>query len=267
MKRLLPGIVAALAAAGTSPAAAQTAATPGLEQEARTKSVWTEIEAGYYPENLDNGQADWSEAWAGITHHDAAGRTWLGRAAHVRRFDQDDTALLAAAYVPVAERTVLFLEGGASPTHNILAKWTAMAQLQQGLPEGFGLLAGARSTSYNASHLDAFYLGVEKYFGDFRAAYTWSPTNSDVAPNGYSHLTQFSWYYTELSRVTLAYSRFKETDRPDLGITATTYGEGWALYGRHMLSRGVGVGYAITWNRQGALYDRDGVSLSLIYRF
>ncbi|HSD59456.1 MAG TPA: YaiO family outer membrane beta-barrel protein [Burkholderiales bacterium] len=264
MKRLVLGIIGSLA---PIPALSQTAATPGLEQDARIPGSWTEIEAGYAPENLDNGQPDWSEVFAGVTHRDSQGRTWLGRAAHVRRFDQDDTALLAGAYLPLAEKTVLFAEGFASPTHNVLAKWSAMLQLQQGLPEGFGVLAGARTTRYNSSHLDALYLGLEKYFGDFRLAYTWSPTRSNVAPDGYSHLAQLSWYYSELSRVTLAYSSAKETDRPDLGITTTSYAEGWALYGRHMFSPRIGVGYALNHIRQGSSYDRDGVALSVIYRF
>jgi YaiO family outer membrane protein len=240
---------------------------PGLQQESRIPGVWTEAEAGYSPEHLTNGRQDWSEAFAGITHRDSAGRTWLGRAAYVRRFGQDDSALLAGAYVPLAEKTVVFAEGFASPTHNVLAKWSLMLQVQQGLPEGFGIIAGARRTEYDASILDALYLGLEKYFGNFRLAYTYSPSHSNVAGDGNGNITQLSWYYTDLSRITLAYSWGKEVDRPDLGISAATPVEGWALYGRHMFTPSVGLGYALSHNRQGSLYDRDGIALSAIYRF
>lgn len=249
------------------PVPAQETAQPALEQDVRMPGVWTELEAGYDGQNLDNGQQDWSEAFAGVAHRDGAGRTWLGRAAHVRRFDQDDTTLLGAAYLPLAAKTVLYGEVFASPTHNIMAKWSALLQVEQGLTQGFGVLAGARRTEYNASTLDALYLGAEKYFGDFRLAYTWSPTHSDVAGDGYGNLAQFSWYYAPLNRVSLAYSWGKEVDRPDLGITSATYVSGWALYGRHMFAPSMGLGYVVAHNRQGSLYDRDGVSVSVIYRF
>ncbi len=263
MRKLL--LLGALLLAARPTAAQDLAAAPGGDRS--TLAPWTELEAGFNPERLDNGQPDWSETWASLAHRDGGGRVWIGRLAYVRRFDKEDVSGLATAYLPVGKRVVLLVEGGGSPSHEFLARWTGMTQLQLVLGRGFGLLVGARRTSWGSSRVDAFYLGAEKYIGNFRFAYTFSPTRSNVAGDGYGHLVQVGWFYGERSRVTLAYGHGKETYRPDLGVASASQTDGLAVFGRQMLSSRLGLGYSVSWTRQQALYDREGVSLALSYHF
>lgn len=226
-----------------------------------------EIEVGLGRENLDNQREDWRENFASFTRRDAENRTWIGRLAKTRRFDQNDSNLQLSGYFPMVPGTTGLVEVDVSTTHRVLPTHRLRGEISQSLPHGFGIASGLRHITYNHSSSDGIDLTLERYFGDFRIAYTYDASRSDRAGHADGHRVQGSYYYGEGSRATLAYSTGTEVDRPEAGITQSTRVKGFALYGRHMFRKDRGIGYALTRNRQESLFTRDGLAVSFIQRF
>lgn len=253
MKRY-PVLLALLLAAPTLPAA-------------ENAGAWNEIEVGLSRENLDDQRQDWREGFASFTRRDAENRTWIGRLAKTRRFDQNDSNLQLSGHFPMVPGTTGLVELDVSPTHRVLPTHRLRGEISQSLPHGFGIAGGVRHITYNHSSSDGIDLTLERYFSDFRIAYTYDASRSDRAGHADGHRAQGSYYYGEGSRATFAYATGTEVDRPEAGITQSTRVEGFALYGRHMFRKDRGIGYALTRNRQESLFTRDGLALSFIQRF
>jgi len=58
-------------------------------------------------------------------------------------------------------------------------------------------MAGLKHATYNATVVDIADLTVERYFSDFRAAFTVLPAHSSTAGNATSYRFQFGYYYGE----------------------------------------------------------------------
>ncbi len=93
---------------------------------------------------------------------------------------EDATYGLHGAY-PLLERTQLYSEVSYSPTHDVLPANSTYLQVGQGLAAGFGILAGIRRVEYTESLVHIGDVTLERYFGNFRAAYTAYPAHSDTA--------------------------------------------------------------------------------------
>jgi YaiO family outer membrane protein len=240
---------------------AQTA-DPGL------KLRMSEVELGATRENLSKGLPDWRSLYLEGAHYIADRQTLYGGIRRTERFNKYDTEEWIGYYHPLAPTWTLLLEGSVSEQHQVLPKGSAFVQIAKLLPYGWGLNLGMRRSEYTTSGVNMLVAGAERYWGDWRAAYTLYSGRPDGGPSAESHRFQLAHYYGERSSIGIAYTFGREVENvgPPVGILTSDIRD-ITINGRHWLT----TDWALTWDvvahEQGTLYRREGVRLGLRYRF
>lgn len=245
-------------------ALAGAAAAAGIDRNAPQ----TEIEAGYGHESLSKGLDAWRSLYLEGSHKFKDRHTVYGGLRETRRFGLVDNDIYGGLFYPLAPTWTGAVEASYSPTHHVLARYSLGAQVQKILPGGWIAGVGLRHNEYTLTASDVRTFSLERYWGDFRGAYTLfsgKPEGGGAAP---AHRFQVNYYYSDTSNVGLGYTTGREVE--NVGAPAglrTTNVTNTMLSGRHALSRNWAVSYDVLTHRQGDLYRREGFRLGLRYRF
>ncbi len=230
-------------------------------------SAHSELALSRSRETLSNNPNDWIDTQLEWLRQYAPRKVLIGRATASERFGLRDNTLGLSGYYPLAERTTAYAEATTSDTHRVLPRDSLHLQLAHSLADGWGVLGGLRHVSYNVTSVDIADLTLERYFSDYRLAFTAYPSRSQIAGNASSYRLQFSRYYGEENNIQLAIVRGTEVDKPTgVDSVLATSVRSVALFGRHWLTRDVGLGYALGYTVQGQS-TRRAVNLGLRYRF
>lgn len=222
-----------------------------------------ELEAGATHEQLSRGRADWQSVYLEGEHRFGERRVFYAALRQTERFDQDDSDWLAGLYHPLAPRWTLNGEAGSSPTHRVLAKYTAALNLHRQLDAGWGLGFGGRHTAYASADTNSANFSVERYFGAYRAAYTFTTTRLAGASSAAGHRLQLNRYYGDRNTIGITVSAGDEVENVPPGGIVETAVEALALTGRHWLDRDWALSYELLRHEQGNLYRRQGLRLGL----
>ncbi|TCS71498.1 YaiO family outer membrane protein [Sulfuritortus calidifontis] len=221
-----------------------------------------EAEIGASMENLDKGYADWESRYLEAGYQIDKRQSVYGMVRQTERFAQRDSELLAGYYHPLGPDWTLVLEGNFSPTHEVLAKWSAFAQVQRTLPDGWGAHLGLRRTEYTHDTTSTANLTLERYWSNYRAGYTFYSSYLEGSGSSSAHRLQFDYYYGEHSRVGLYAATGRELENQGTTVLASdVYSLG--LVGRHWLNPDWAIIYELSSQRQGDLYTRNGIKLGL----
>jgi YaiO family outer membrane protein len=265
------GLVLA-AALGAAPAAAlaQAADSPALPdaRQAVTQVRNTEVEAGFTREHLSGGQPEWKSWYVEGAHDFARRHTLFGGAGQTERFGLRDDVLWAGLYYPLAREWTLLVEASHAPEHRVLARYSAFAQLHRALADGWGVAAGVRHSEYTAVYTNSLLAEVERYWGNWRGAYTLYLGRPEDAGSAAAHRLQVNYYYGERSRIGTAFTFGREVENagPTAGIVTTDV-MGLALFGRHWFAPHWAATWEVLTHDQGNLYRRTGLRLGLRYGF
>lgn len=164
-------------------------------------------------------------------------------------------------------RWTALVEASASSTHQVLPRWSFLGQLQRSFDNGFGIHAGLRQTEYNDSRVNQGTLTLERYWSNYRMAYTHYASEIHGGGSASSQLLQWSYYYADHSNVGLGYAAGKEVERPGVGALITTDIESWTLLGRHWFDRHWALSYELGLHDQKNRYTREGLRLGVRYQF
>lgn len=222
-----------------------------------------ELEVGATHENLSQGRAAWQSVYLEGEHRLGERRVVYAALRQTERFDQEDSDWLAGLYHPLNDRWTLNGEIGGSPTHHVLPESTAALNLHRQLADGWGLGFGGRFTAYADADTNTATLSLERYFGAYRAAYTFSSTQLAGASNAPSHRFQLNRYYGDRDTVGFTVSRGEEVENVPPGGILETDVEALALTGRHWLDRDWALSYELLHHEQGTVYRRQGLRLGL----
>lgn len=226
-----------------------------------------QIEAGLSKESLNKGYADWSSTYVEAEKKMAERHAVYGMLRETERYDLKDGELLAGYYHPLGRQWTSLLEANASPTHHVLPKWSVLGQLQYAFGDGWGAHFGLRHTEYDAALTNLRIFTLERYWGDYRAAYTLYSGHLAGAGSALSQRIQFSRYYADHSWLGVALSGGEELE--NLGSAGVQHSDVQSLIfnGRHWFSRDWALTYEATLHRQGDYYTRNGVRLGLRRQF
>ncbi len=227
-----------------------------------------QIEVGSSYESLNNGYADWRSDYIEGEKKLGERESVYGSLLETERFNLNDTQLLAGVYYPLASRWTLLVEGNASPTHNVLAKTSALSQIQYALDSGWDVQLGARHTEYSSALTNTLLVTGERYWSNYRAAYTQSVSTLAGTGAVSSGRIQLSKYYDERSSIGVGFSHGSEID--NLGLTRgilITPVQYIGLNGRHWFSRDWAASYEVATNKQGSFYTRNTFQLGLRRQF
>jgi len=164
-------------------------------------------------DSLDRGLPDWREGFGQLSWRSPAGATWLGGYRATERFGQRDREAVLGAYVPLSRGgPTLHVEGSASSTHRVLARRTLLAEVAQPLGGGWVLGIGGKHARYNAGDVSTALATVERYLGEWRAAYTMYLARPDGGGWGPTHRAVVAWQRGPLTFASLSLARGREAE-------------------------------------------------------
>lgn len=226
------------------------------------------IEIGTSLDTLNKGYDDWRSHYIEGEKKLGERHAIYGSLRETERFKTKDTEALAGIYYPLAERWTLLAEGNTSPTHHILARWSALGQIQYVWDEGWGAHLGLRHTDYSNALSNILLVTGERYWSNYRAAYTHAVSTLAGSGSASGGRIQLARYYDEHSWIGAVFSDGTEIENlgATLGVLSTRV-QTFGLYGRHWLSRGWAVSYEVATTKQGSLYTRNAYRLGLRRQF
>jgi YaiO family outer membrane protein len=184
-----------------------------------------------------------------------------------RRNISDQQAMIGF-YKQFGRRWAVNAEFKASPTHKFLGKWSLLGMGERILPKGWVVSAGLRHTSYDTTYSNLIIGMAEKYWGNYRAAYTLRATQLKGAGFAAGHALQLTRYYGENVNsfgVTVGFGRELETFAQQQVLRTDTFSV--TVTARHWLTRSFGVNGDAIFHRQGDIYNRRGANFGVRYRF
>ena len=218
-------------------------------------------------ERLSNGSPDWTDRGVEIAHQFGARKSLVGSFTDSSRFGLVDSTAMLEGYYPLGERLTGNLAASASGTHHVLPRSTLYGQLAYALEAGWGVLGGIKQSVYNTTTVNVADLTLERYFRDYRAAFTVLPAHSQTAGNATSYRMVFGYYYGDENRVQALFARGTEVDRPTgVDVVLATQVRSTALFGRHWIGRAFAFDYGMSRTVQGSV-TRNGLNAGLRYRF
>ncbi|HXZ92624.1 MAG TPA: YaiO family outer membrane beta-barrel protein [Burkholderiales bacterium] len=226
-----------------------------------------EAEAGGSLEHLSNNQADWRSAGVSLEARNAERRSYYGYLRGTDRFDLRDNEGMVGTYQPFGGSWGAQLEGTVSPTHRVLAKGSLLGALEKRFEHGWGVQAGYRRSDYETDSSYVWMGTVDRYFSDFRAAYSVYLGRPDGAGFSPSHRLQFSYYYGDHSYVGISGARGREVENVvPVGLVVSQV-RSFSLAGRHEFAPGWELTYELLRHRQGDFYTRRGLALGIRHAF
>lgn len=234
------------------------------------RAAYQAVEAGYSVETLTPESPDWTDLELRYRNVLGPRQVLLGRLTQSSRFDLDDTTAAFGAYWPLSSADTLFVEGSASPTHEVLPRNSLQAAWHHAFDGGWGAQLGARQVSYTSTDVTIGELTLERYAGDFRVAYSYHPSRSSTAGHAEGHRLQGGYFYGGFSSAQLLLAGGDEVDRPAGTATVVpTPVRGAALFGLQQLGCVWGVGWSLSYTeiRGSSEGERRGAGLYLQRRF
>ncbi|MCG2593255.1 YaiO family outer membrane beta-barrel protein [Ramlibacter sp. XY19] len=213
--------------------------------------------------HLSNGTPDWTSVTLQV------GRQWDKRTGvnaeltETRRFGERDTEMAVEGFAPLSPTLTLSGRLAASPTHRVLARDSAGANLQWEFRKAWLLHTGLRHTRYPSVDITEGSVMVEHYFGDF-GALAGVRSVRGFGTTEYVGELRAAWYYSDTSSVSLIASDGNEASQAGPGSVVLTHVSALALVGKHTLGAGPWLlRYGLHYVRQGSLYNRSGATLGV----
>ena len=213
-------------------------------------------------ENLDKGYDDWQEVMAHLAWRPDTRTSLFGSYRETERFALRDREAGAGAYLPVGSGgTVLHGEASWSNTHQVLARHAYLLELAQPLGKGWVLTGGGRLSRYETGEVQATWLQVEKYVGDYR--FSWHAQVSRVESSGWApaHRLSASWYGGELTFATLTLAAGREVENVPPGGLLQTDVRAASLSGSFEVAQRWALTGELAWTEQGDVYTRRTLRL------
>lgn len=235
--------------------------------EAASDASGVQIEAGFSRDYLNKEYADWSSAYVEAEKKMAERQVIYGLLRETERFEQKDVELLAGYYHPLGRQWTGLVEANVSSTHHILPKWSVLGQLQYAFGDDWGVHLGLRHTEYDTALTNLGVFTLERYWGDYRAAYTLYSGHLAGAGSTISQRLQFSRYYSDHSWLGMALSGGEELENMGGAGVQHSKVQSVIFNGRHWLSHYWAVTYEANLHQQGDYYARNGIKLGVRHEF
>lgn len=222
-----------------------------------------QAELGAGADHLSGGRPGWRQTDAALRHRFASRASLEVNARATERFELRDREFGAAVAAPLGGDWSGSLFAATSPTHRVLPRGHAGAQLQRGFGGGWVLGGVLRRTRYDSAGTTGTTLGIERYAGAWRAAAAWIHTRVDGGISTDAARLQLDRYFGERGSLGVIVASGREID--DVGVSELTVSrvESIALVGRWRMSeRWALVGDAGS-HRVGTFYRRNGGRLGV----
>jgi YaiO family outer membrane protein len=219
-------------------------------------------EFGTDREFLSNDSPDWNTSYAYFDRRATNGNFFHLTAITYDRFDLSDTEFGFGPTVGLSHIWTVAAAVKFSSTSKFLPESTFDIGVSRKLNDGWVIGLRGRSRRYPDTTVNTFGADVDKYFGKFRAAYyldnTYLSSEATLA-----HRAVLSFYADSGSQVGVTIAAGEEAEIVAPGQLLKTTISAIALSGRHPINDYISVVWRLGTHRQGSLYRRDNIGVSI----
>ena len=242
------------------PEDSETINTPDLDESSPIPSVFNQrpyAEIGGSYEHLTNGYAPWASQYLDVTVPFKEKGLLYTNLLNANRFSQNDTAAYLSYAYPLTYG-VVSAEGGYTINPQFLTKDLYGLSWNGRLPYQFNYLLSARESAYLVGKTQTFNMGLDKYIGAYRLAYTLVRSVLDYSERSWLSKFQAQWFAESGHRLGLTYATGHEPMIVTVGnlinIDVVTY----QLDGLYRINNTVGITLSAWHAMQGSYYQRNG---------
>ena len=229
----------------------------------RPKYRW---EAGADFEGLDNGASDWQRVYARVDRSFGAANSVFLRLAEYERFDQRDSDLEFGATFMFSERWIVSGAITLSASPDFLPETIVNVRLNRKLPDGWLVGLVIQDRKYPIEDVISNGLVIERYFGKFHAVYRLEESRLS-GQDSWNHRTSLNFYPDIGGNYGLIVTAGDETEVVAPGQLLNTDVNSIVITGRHPVGKDTSILWRLGSYRQGSLYRRNMVGLSVAGAF
>lgn len=237
-----------------------------LRQDRIEESPSYRWEIGFNRESLDNGAADWQNIYVYMDRRTANDSVLSVTLINHRRFALTDVESVIGGGMTVAESWLLDGAIRISPNAEFLPEIVVDAGASRLLGKGWIAGFDLRHRQYPDDTVNTFGLNVERYFGSFRAAYHIDSTRLAMSA-ALTHRGVLNYYTETGTRYGLTVAAGDEVEIVAPGQLLEMDVSAVALSGRHPLREHFSILWRVGTHRQGSIYRRNNVGLSIAGEF
>lgn len=225
-------------------------------------------ESGMTREYLDNGAEDWQHIYLYVDHETPADSALSLTLSEYRRFSKTDREVAVGGSVTIATSWLLNGTVRHSPNAEFLAESAVDAGVGRLLGGGWIAGVGVAHRRYAGDSVNTWRAQLERYFGRFRAAYRLDRTRLETAASSsLMHSAVLNYFADSGSRYSLTVAAGDEVEVIAPGRLLNMNISAIALSGRHPVGSGLSIVWRIGTHRQGEIYRRSHVGLSIAGEF
>ncbi len=219
--------------------------------------------AGY--EDLTNGLPGWQQQFLRVDGETAGRGNYHASLARYERYDRADTELGLGGVWRAGEDWTLQAELALGGDADFLPDTGFYGRVLRTLGDGWNAAAALRHRRYETTTVSTWSAEAERYFGDYRAAYTLNASRLHGATTSLSHVVSFGWYPREGLSLGLVAATGEEAEVIAPGQILETDVDSLTVTGRHALTPRVTLDWWLGTHAQGDIYRRRYAGLAVRY--
>lgn len=219
-------------------------------------------------ETLDGGRADWRAQDVDLRWRADDGLSAWGGWQRVERFGITDHQLRIGARSTVSETTGLSLELADGAEGRLLPGSAWRLAVDARLAAGWIAHLGWREAAYRSDDVRVLDLGLERYAGDWRLAWTlFRGSVAGVDDRGLANMLMLDRYSGERGRIGLWLTTGTEVERVGPATALVTDVDAFGISLQQRLGARFSLRARAGVHRQGPLYTRRGAELGVVVDF
>lgn len=219
--------------------------------------------AGY--EDLTNALPGWQQQFLRLDGETAARGDYHASVSRYERFDRSDLELGVGGLWQAGENWVLQAGLALGGDADFLPETGFYGRVLRTLGDGWNAAAALRHRRYETTTVSTWSAEAERYFGDYRAAYTLNASRLHGAATSLSHVLSLGWYPREGLALGLVAATGKEAEVIAPGQILETDVDSLTLTGRHALTPRITLDWWLGTHAQGDIYRRRYAGLAVRY--
>jgi YaiO family outer membrane protein len=224
------------------------------------------LELGHTEDHLTNNYKNWSSQYLNLFVPMKEKGMFNIQLEDIQRYGIGDQQV-SGTYAYSFRYGVLNFEASYSANATYLAKYSFGSTWNGRLPSAFGYTIAATQRQYMESLTHIYKLGLEKYVGDFRFAYTGILSTINQTQPAYGQVLQLQWVGSTNNKLGLAYSFGMEPTVLSPGSLASVKTQFIQIDGLYWLTKEIGITAALWHGMQGEYFERNGGQLGVRVAF
>lgn len=213
-------------------------------------------------ESLSNDLPSWSNLHLQLDWIRNQNASYFGRLARDARFDNSDRQFALGGEWRFRANWSAGLEFNASPAADFQPKSGFSVHAGYQLSDGWRTDIRWRQRRYDTATVSTYSGTAERYFKDYRAAYSLNVSRLHGLGNTLAHTLTLDWYFSPQHSLRLTVSDGEEAEAVGTGQVLQTSVNNVTLSGRHRLKRRLTLSWWVGSHRQGDFYRRSYVGLA-----